>query len=289
MVPRQSLARVRRRRRSLRIRLEPLEERIALSTFDVSTESQLRADIASAESNTSSDNTIDVTSSITLTDTSAGQLEIENTPSMAKTLTIEGTGPSDATSISGFYSSPTSEWDTRIFEIVDDASAGSLSVVLKDLRIFGGHAKDGGAVGGTAALGGGILIDGGDVTLSSASVCNNGASGAEGDLSLHGGNGGAAEGGGIYVAAGQLALSRTNVLSNTATGGGGADGVYTVSGAGLPNGGNGGAALGGGIFLATGQVTRKSSLLLLDNNADGGAGGAGAAGANAQRSATAPR
>jgi hypothetical protein len=280
MVPRQRLAGAHRRRLSLRIRLEQLEPRIVLSTFDASTESELRAAIASAESNSSSDNTIDVTSSITLTDASAGQLVIENTPGMAKTLTIEGPGPGDATSISGFDSSPTSFWDTRIFEIVDDSSAGSLSVVLKDLKIFGGHAKDGGVVGGTAALGGGILIDGGDVALSSASVCFNTATGAEGDLSLRAGNGGVAEGGGIYVAAGQLTLSRSNVLSNTATGGSGADGVYTVAGAGLPNGGDGGAALGGGIFLAAGQVTRKSSLVLLDNNADGGAGGAGAAGAN---------
>jgi hypothetical protein len=67
MVPRQRLAGAHRRRLSLRIRLEQLEPRIVLSTFDVSTESELRAAIASAESNSSSDNTIDVTSSITLT------------------------------------------------------------------------------------------------------------------------------------------------------------------------------------------------------------------------------
>ena len=111
--------------------------------------------IAAADSNTASANTIDVTASITLTDTAGGQLEIDNTTTTPKTLTIEGQGalPSD-TAIAG---SPT--WNTRIFEIVGTGGAG-VTVVLSDLTIEGGTAKDGGVLGGTAALGGGLLIDG---------------------------------------------------------------------------------------------------------------------------------
>ena len=123
-----------RRQRALRAFLEGLESRIALSTFDVSTEAGLRTAIATADSNSDSSNTIDITASITLTDTTAGQLEIQNGTSTAKTLTIEGQGalPSD-TEIAG--SSPS--WNTRIFEIVSTGPA-SVTVVFKDLEITGG-------------------------------------------------------------------------------------------------------------------------------------------------------
>ena len=63
-------------------------EVFALSTFNVSTEADLRAAIASADSNNSSSNTINVTASIDLTDVAAGQMEIQNGTGTAKTLTI---------------------------------------------------------------------------------------------------------------------------------------------------------------------------------------------------------
>jgi hypothetical protein len=64
--------------------LDGLESRIVLSTFDVATEAQLRSAITSADANTSSANTINVTASITLTDTTAGQLVIDNGTTTAK-------------------------------------------------------------------------------------------------------------------------------------------------------------------------------------------------------------
>ncbi len=60
------------------VSLEGLESRIVLSTFNVATESALRAAITTADSNNSGANTINVAASITLTDTSAGELEIQN-------------------------------------------------------------------------------------------------------------------------------------------------------------------------------------------------------------------
>jgi len=65
-----------------------------------------------------------------------------------------------------------SVWKDRIFTIVSTSSA-SVSVVLENLAIRGGHAVNGGVLGGTAALGGGLLIDGGIVTLNDVSVAGN--------------------------------------------------------------------------------------------------------------------
>ena len=83
-----------RREKHRPLSLEGLESRIVLSTFNVATESDLRAAITTADSNSSDANTINVTASITLTDTSAGELEIQNGTGTAKTLTIEGQGSS---------------------------------------------------------------------------------------------------------------------------------------------------------------------------------------------------
>ena len=223
---------------SIRVILERLEPRIALSTFNnVASESSLRSAIGMADSNSASANTIIVTSSITLTDASDGQLEINNSTGTAKTLTIEGQGtmPSD-TVIAG-----STTLNSRVFEIVGTGTAG-VTVVFKDLEITKGRAHDGGILGGAAALGGGILIDGGQVKLSNVSVTSNRASGAPGvngaaATGAHaggaGGNGGAARGGGIYLAAGQLNVINSQIGSNFATGGLGG------------NGGAGGAGLNG--------------------------------------------
>ena len=160
------------RPRSLNLLCEALEPRIALSTFNVGTESDLRSAILTAEGNSSSANTINLTASITLSDTSAGALEIPNSAGIAKNLVIEGV--SRFTTISA-----SSSWNTRIIEIAGTATA-SVTVVFKDLTIKGGRAHDGGALGGNAALGGGLLIDGGQVTLSRVTITDNDASGAMG-------------------------------------------------------------------------------------------------------------
>lgn len=160
-----------RRRRSVPAMLERLEARIVPSTFKVATESDLRNAIITADGNSSSTNTINLTTSITLTDTTAGQLVIQNATSTAKTLTIEGQGSSpSATILSG-----SSSWNTRILEMIGTGTA-SVTVVFKDLEITHGEMHDGGILGGTAALGGGLLIDGGQVTLSHVTLNNNVAS-----------------------------------------------------------------------------------------------------------------
>ena len=80
--------------------LAGLESRIALSTFNVNTETEIRSAITAADTNGSASNTINLTGSITLTDGTAGELEVTNQTTAAKTLTIEGTGsqPSDTSS-----------------------------------------------------------------------------------------------------------------------------------------------------------------------------------------------
>ena len=79
-----------RRQRSLSALVEGLESRVVSSTFNVSTETQLRSAITSADTNTSASNTINLTASITLTDGSAGELVVNNPTTTAKTLLIEG-------------------------------------------------------------------------------------------------------------------------------------------------------------------------------------------------------
>jgi hypothetical protein len=70
MLPRTRSARVALRHAKYRpLFLEGLESRVVLSTFNVDTEIALLAAISAADSNSSSTNTINVTASITPTDT----------------------------------------------------------------------------------------------------------------------------------------------------------------------------------------------------------------------------
>ena len=109
---------------------------------------------------------------------------------------------------------PAVERGFRNFEVIGKTGA-TVTVVFRDLTIRYGEATDGGAVGGTAALGGGILIDGGNVTLSNASVSGNRAAGASGGAAFGRLAGGNAEGGGIYVAAGALTALSSKIDGNS--------------------------------------------------------------------------
>ena len=106
--------------------LEALEPRIALSTFNVVTESDLRNAINAAEGNSSSANTINLTGSITLSDTSAGALEVPTTAGIAKNLIIQGASQYN-TVIGG-----SSSWNSRIIEITGTGAA-NVTVVFKNL------------------------------------------------------------------------------------------------------------------------------------------------------------
>ena len=72
----------------------------------------------------------------------------------SKTLTLVGQGASSTVVTGG------PGWNDRDFQIVG-ASGAAVTVTFQNVAIEGGDAVNSGAVGGNAALGGGLLIDGG--------------------------------------------------------------------------------------------------------------------------------
>ena len=155
-----------------RLRLEPLEERRLLAVFSAANVGTLITDVGLANSNSDASNTINLAAgSYTLS--ADGELLIQDTNAAVhtKTLNIIGVSASQTT-IDG-------DGVTRVFEI-ESAQNATMAVVMKTLAVNDGLATDAGHVGGTAALGGGILIDGGQVTLSAVSMGSNRAVGAAG-------------------------------------------------------------------------------------------------------------
>jgi hypothetical protein len=127
------------------------------------------------------------------------------------------------------------------------------------LTLQGGVATDDGSDSASDALGGGILDQGGNVTLSNVIVQNNAANGSTGTSSLK--TGASAEGGGIYISGGTLTVTRSIIQNNTARGGEG-----TAEG-----GGVGGSALGGGIYAFSSTISISNSSIA-GNTAQGGGG-----------------
>ena len=237
-----------------------------------------RSALATADSNSSVSNTINLTTSITLTDTTAGELSVNNTTGQGKTLIIEGTGTTpEQTLLSG-----STTLNTGVLKIGSGVS-GSVTVIVQNLTITGGqaHGGGGGILGDSAAQGGGVSITGGKVTLSKVVIQGNNAIGANGNdgaagangsgvtppkPGANGTNGGPRRGGGIYVRGGTLTLTNTVVQYNVAQGGrggnGGAGGKGVApgqNGAAGGNGGNGGVATGAGIYVAGGELVMISS------------------------------
>ncbi len=176
----------------------------------------LSAALKTAASDSASDITIVLEAgTYELNGTAASSLLIENTsgnPDLVKNITIQGDGP-DSTII---VPSEPQGWAASIFEILGTPSA-QVNVTIKGLTIEGGEATSGGVLGGKAAVGGGILIDGGDVALSQVALVHNyaignaGTVGATASRKLRGGAGGTgnpAAGGGLYMAGGKLSLQR---------------------------------------------------------------------------------
>ena len=128
-----------------------LEDRVAPAVFNVPADVSLTAAIAAADANGDAQNTINLARG---TYQVIGQ-QIQAAP--AKTLVIAGQGQGVVLQSDGA--------SNRVLEI--DAN-----VALENLTIFKGFARDSGQVGGSGALGGGLLIDGGDVTLSNLNVSN---------------------------------------------------------------------------------------------------------------------
>src|SRR6516165_9738179 len=100
---------------------------------------------------------------------------------------IQGAGPSTIIDAS--------QLQDRVFQIVNPGT----QVVFQDLVIQGGLAQDNGSdgalAGTTDALGGGILNNGGDVTLEDVVLANNVARGGNGAAGPAGGDGHNAQGG----------------------------------------------------------------------------------------------
>ena len=158
------------------------------------------------------------TSVITLSDSAlpyqinSGELSLFNGASGSKTIDIVGQGEGSSIVAAGGTS--------RVFEVIGDSS---LSVAFQQLGISGGKATDDGSDGIPDAAGGGVLIDGGNVTMSGVELTNNVAQGAAG--AAGGGAGGGGLGGGIYLASGDLVLDNDLIESNIARGGAGGAGA----------------------------------------------------------------
>ena len=158
-----------------------------------------------------------------------------------------------------------SQLQDRVFQIVNPGT----QVIFQDLVIQAGLAQDNGAdgalAGTTDALGGGVLNNGGAVTLDNVVMRNNVARGGDGAaLTVPGHN---ANGGGIYSTGGALTLAGATLANNQASGGRGGNhnGQYA---------GVGGSASGGGLY-ATGASLDISDSMVTSNGGNGGRGGDG--------------
>lgn len=160
--------------------MERLEVRCAPAIFNPAPDADaasLRAAIAQADSNSDASNTIMLQAGdYQLSNLGNGHLLIDNTSGLPdKTLTFIGQGRFQT-----FLDGSSGNWHDRIIEVA--ATAGT--VAFQDLTVRNGQALDGGQLGGSAALGGGLLIDGGQVSLSQVGVMSNQAIGKNGSVSL---------------------------------------------------------------------------------------------------------
>ncbi len=147
-----------------------------------------------------------------------------------KTIVIVGQGLNSTFIEPGTGGDSAPSWNSRIVQV----NAGeSLDVAFDDLTIKGGNLKPAAGNQPSPAQGGGILIYGGDVTLSNAAVTSNkvyGASGIDGGKGATGAAGAGAQGGelaqggGIYLASGTLNIVASSISGNAAVGGTGGGG-----------------------------------------------------------------
>ncbi len=285
----------------IRPRLELLEGRVVLSTFNVNTFADtvaknlttgtdasghvsLRSAIMAANAHPSSNTIVLPAGTFTLTIAAAGSDGSNNGDlNIAANVTIKGSTTSQ-TIIDGNHLD-------RVFHIQ------SGNVAISNVEIEDGLA---------AGTGGGILNSGATVTLTSVQLSDNvalgtnganGASGAAGSpvgvAGVAGGAGTAGKGGAICNAAGSFTLTDCVISTNLAgggkggTGGSGGFGQNTsgltgvngnpgLGGAG-GNGGAGGEGEGGGVFNAPGATLILSGVTFSKNQAIGGTGGTGGA------------
>ncbi len=282
----------------LRPRLEWLEGRVVLSTFHVNT--TLDTVAVNLKTGTDASGHVSLRSAIMAADAKGGSNKII-LPAGDFTLTIPAaSGDGNASG------------DLDIDANVSIQGRGATQTIIDGNNLDRVIAVDGGNVtitgvtiqhGRVVGDGGGILNDGGRLSLSSVVVANNVAVGTVGSAgtifigfggSINGGAGGEARGGGIFNEAGSLSLTKTTVTSNQAIGGAGGNGAAGIGiaapsgGTGAPgdqgaggdggSGGAGGAGLGAGIFNAAGATLTLNGDTISANQAHGGIGGNGGGG-----------
>jgi hypothetical protein len=140
----------------------------------------------------------------------------------------------------------------RVLQILNLNGGAAATVTLKNVIIDGGNAQDDGSAGAVAgqsdALGGGIMDDGGNLTLINVVVQNNRTTA---------GAAFSAQGGGVFARAGSLTITNSFIQKNSITDNGG------------------GATAGGGVFY-NGDTCSISGSTLSDNVVVGGDGGGAA-------------
>ena len=282
----------RRRAKRLLPRLEMLEHRVVLSTFTVNT--TLDTVAANLQTGKDASGHVSLRSAIMAADARGGSNKIV-VPAGTFTLSIAPTGNDDVTSgdlnitgnltITGKGVGKTII-DGNNLDRVFDIESGK--VTMTGMTIQHGRVTGGG---------GGILNNGGQLSLSSVMVANNVAVGGTGLFGNGiGGAGGKSLGGGIFNEAGSLTLTKATITSNQAIGGNGANGGVIIfvepavvsdqnGGAVVGNNGfdagQGSAGEGGGIFNAAGATVSLNGATITSNQAIGGKGGAGTVGFDA--------
>ncbi len=269
--------------------------------YPLPVDASLRNDVSMADSNTNATNNLLLVYSADY-EISQGTIVLQNTsPVGIKNLQFIGQGAANSVITANGLS--------RDFEILglSNVRTNNLSILFQHLSIDGGKATDiGGLVLPTGAgVGGGVLMDGGLVTMSKVSFEGNSAAGRTGSTGFvgasvtggpggPGGIGGLGQGGAIYLAAGSLTLTNDVITGNTASGGkGGAGGTgglggtltqfgsfyfpHRIPGGVGGTGGQGGSGQGGGLFVNGGHVSITSGTIT-GNVAKGGTGGDGGLG-----------
>ncbi|MHB1556261.1 MAG: S53 family peptidase, partial [Isosphaeraceae bacterium] len=204
----------------------------SLTLYPAPSFSSLTSALNSAAANTQATNIVIQLEAGTyqLSNTAAATLLIENTgTSSTKTITIRGAGENSTFIVPIIPQG----WTSSIFTVVGTGTKGPVSVNIEGLTIENGLATNGGVTGKNAALGGAILIDGGNVMLSNVGLVNDRAVGRVGSTpapalrKLPGnkaGAGTAAAGGALYMAGGTLTLNTVSFIGDLARGGRGGTG-----------------------------------------------------------------
>jgi hypothetical protein len=246
---------VRRNQARTRLSVEQLEDRTVPSNFTAASVSELIADINAANLTAEADTiTLAARKSFTLT-------AVDNTEDGANGLPVIGANEILTIIGNGDVIERSTGTGTPAFRLFDVAQGGSLA--LENMILQGGLAF--------VQAEGGAVYNQGSLILSSVTVQNNTAQGADGSI-IYGTPlpGHSAAGGGLY-SNGTLTVAGCTFKHNAAIGGQGADARQSFSGA------SGGAGLGGGVFVAGGTVTLQESSVI-ENVAKGGAGGKGGKG-----------